>query len=82
MLQLAGGVGLGVDIRNFLQFQAALQRQGVVQIAADEEDLLMARQLPSRGLYLRGVGEDMGHLGGQGLDALHHSGVGVEVHGA
>ena len=35
VLQLAGGVGLGVDIADLLELQAPLQRQGVVQIAAE-----------------------------------------------
>ena len=41
VLQLAGGVGLGVDVGDLLQLQAALQRQGVVQVPPDEEHILL-----------------------------------------
>ena len=40
MLHLAGGEGLRVDIADLLEFQAALQRNGVVKAAADEEGVL------------------------------------------
>ena len=58
VLQLAGGVGLGVDVGDLLELQASLQRQGVVQIAADKEDLLVSRQLLGGGADIRRIGED------------------------
>ncbi len=40
MLQLAGGVGLGVDVGDLFELEGALQGHGVVQAAPQEEDVL------------------------------------------
>ena len=82
MLQLAGGIRLGVDIADLLELQASLQAQGIVQVPADEEHVV-----PS--------GEILGHLPdpvrlGQHLlqlfrkiqDIPDHGGVCLVVHGA
>ena len=49
MLHLAGGVAFGVDVGDFLQLQRAFQRDGEVNAAAEEEEILHplvdARQL-------------------------------------
>ena len=82
VLQLAGGIGLRVDVGDLLELQAALQRQGVVQIAADEEDLVVTGQLPGGGTDVRRVGQYFLHLGGQRLDAPHHGAVRLQIHGA
>lgn len=49
VLQLAGGIRLGVDIADLLELQASLQAQGIVQVPADEE-------------YVVPSGEILGHL--------------------
>ena len=41
MLQFAGGIGLGVDVGDLLELQAALQAGGAVQIAADVEHVVV-----------------------------------------
>ena len=82
MLQLTGGIRLGVDIADLLELQASLQAQGIVQVPADEEHVV-----PS--------GEILGHLPdpvrlGQHLlqlfrkiqDIPDHGGVCLVVHGA
>ncbi len=45
MLQLSGGVGLGVNIAYLLCLQAALKTDGIVESAAHEEDVLRAGEL-------------------------------------
>ena len=40
MLQFPRGVGLGVDVGNFLQLQASFQAHGVVHAPADEEHVM------------------------------------------
>ena len=40
MLQLAGGVSLGMDVADLLHLQAALQADGVIHTPADEEHIL------------------------------------------
>ena len=43
VLQLTGGVCLGVDIADLLELQRALQAHGVIQIPADEENGIMIK---------------------------------------
>ena len=82
VLQFAGGIRLGVDIGNFLQLQAALQRQGVVQVPSNEKHLIVSGQLSGGGLNVPGVGENFLHLMGERLNALHHGGIGFQIDGA
>ena len=82
MLQLAGGIRLGVDIGDLLQLQTALQRQGVVQIPPDEKHLIVPGQLPGGGLNGSGVSQNFLHLLGKRLNALHHGGIGLQIDGA
>ena len=42
MLQLPGGVGLRVEVGDLLELQGALHAGGVVQVAADEEQVIVA----------------------------------------
>ena len=58
VLQLAGGIRLGVDIADLLQLQGAFQAHGVVQIPADEED----------GIVVEVPGGEILHI----LDACQH----------
>ena len=53
MLELAGGVGLGVDIADLLQLQGAFERDRIVHAAAEEERVLLARELLAPGDDLR-----------------------------
>jgi hypothetical protein len=48
VLELAGRVGLGVDVADLLELERAFQRDRVVQPAAQEERVLLARSLRSR----------------------------------
>ena len=45
MLQLAGRIGLGVDVADLLQLQRALERDRVMQPAAEKQRVLLAREL-------------------------------------
>ena len=42
VLHLAGGVALGVDVADLLELERALHRDGVLQAAAEEEEVLRA----------------------------------------
>ena len=42
VLELAGRIGLGVDVRDLLELQRAFQRDRVVQAAAEEQRVLLA----------------------------------------
>ena len=39
MLDLAGGVAFGVDVGDLLEFERALEGDGVVDAAAEEEEV-------------------------------------------
>ena len=45
MLELAGGVGLGVDVGDLLELQRAFLRHRIVQAAAQEQRVLLAREV-------------------------------------
>ncbi len=45
MLELAAGVGLGVDIGDFLELQRGLERRGIVHVAADKVHILGVKVL-------------------------------------
>jgi hypothetical protein len=44
VLELARGVGLGVDVRDLLQLQRALERDRIVQPAPEEQRVLLLRE--------------------------------------
>ena len=50
VLELAGGVGLGMDVADLLELERALEAERVVEVAADEEDALVVEVL--RGVLL------------------------------
>ena len=52
MLELARGVGLGVNVGNFLEFEGSLQRRGVIDIAADEVHVARVEILGSKELNI------------------------------
>ena len=76
MLQLAGGIGLGVYVADLLQLQAAFQGQGIVQIAADEEHILLIGTFLCQRVNGFGVLEDFLHLLRQLLHITHHGRIG------
>ncbi|MNP70687.1 hypothetical protein D3C76_1669520 [compost metagenome] len=41
MLQLTSRISLGVNVGNFLQLQRAFESNGIIDTAADEEQVLM-----------------------------------------
>ena len=47
MLQLAGGVCLGVDVADLLELERALESERIVEVAADEEDRIVVEILGS-----------------------------------
>ena len=55
VLELTGGVGLGVDVSDLLELQAPLQAGGAVQVPADEEHVPVVE-------ILGGVVLDGGHI--------------------
>ena len=82
VLELTGGVGLGVDIGDLLELQGALQAQGIVHIATDEEDAIVVEILAGVVLNVVLVGEDLLHLGRQQQHLLQHGVVLLLRHGA
>ena len=45
MLQLTGCVGFGVDVGDLLQLQRRFQANGIVEVAADEENGVVVEEL-------------------------------------
>ena len=67
MLELARGVGLGVDVGDLLELERALEAQGVVEIPADVEHGVVIEIDGRVVLDLLAVGEHALHLLRQGL---------------
>ena len=44
VLQFAAGIALGVQVRQFLQFQSTFERRRKTDVAADEEEVVRAHQ--------------------------------------
>jgi hypothetical protein len=53
VLEFTGRVGLGVDVADLLELERTFQRNGVVQAAAQEEGVLLARKVFAPGDDLR-----------------------------
>ena len=70
VLQLAGGIGLGVDIGDLLQLQGALQPQGVVQVPANVEHRVVVEVLGGEILDMFPIRQHLLHLAGQQLHLL------------
>ena len=58
VLQLTGGVGLGVEVGDLLQLQRTLHAGSIVQVAADEEDRVAVEGAGGEGLDGLGVLQD------------------------
>ena len=67
MLHFPGGECLGVDVADFLKFQAALQRHGIIQPAPDEKGVLGAGVLAGKPLDAFLVCQGLGNFIGQGF---------------
>ena len=57
VLELAGRIGFSVDVADFLELEAAFQREGVVEAAPDEEAALGVDEAAGEVLYLLTVGQ-------------------------
>ena len=53
VFQLAGRIGLGVNVGNLLEFEGALQGDGIVEPPSQEEGMLLLREAPRPDLDLR-----------------------------
>ena len=82
MLQLPGGVGLRVDVGDLLQLQGALHADGVVHVAADEEDGGVVEVEGGEVLDVRPVGQDLLHLVRNGLQLRQDGAVFLPGQGA
>ena len=71
MLELARGVGLGVDIGYLLELQRALEPHGVVEVAADEEHGIVIEVVRREVLYVLDVLKHLLHLAGKAQDLLY-----------
>ena len=49
VLHFAGGIALGVNVGNFLELQRAFERDGVVDAAAEIQEIGVAEKLPRQG---------------------------------
>ena len=81
VLELAGGVGLGVDIADLLELQGALQAHGVVQVPADEEDGVVIEVSGGKIGDVLGVIQELLHQVRQGLDLGDDGVVLLGIHG-
>ena len=75
VLHLARSESLRVDIADFLELQAAFQRHGVIQPAADEESVLCGSILGSKPLDALIIRQRLGDLIRQDLQLGHQLGV-------
>ena len=82
VLQLAGGVGLGVDVADLLELERALEAERVVEVAADEEDALVVEVLRGVLLNVLAMAERFLHLVGQERKLTHRVGVFLLLHRA
>ena len=81
VLQLAGGIGLGVDVRDLLELQGALQTQSVVHVPTDEEHGIVVEILGCVVLDLLLLFQHLLHLGGQHQQLLHRAVIPLPRHG-
>ena len=81
VLELAGGVGLGVDIADLLELQGALQAHGIVQVPADEEDGVVVEVPGGKIGDVLGVIQELLHQVRQGLDLGDDGVVLLRIHG-
>jgi hypothetical protein len=65
VFHLAGGVSFGVDVGDLLELERALQRNGEVDAAAQEEEILGAEQEPDQLVIDGGVREHLLQFLGQ-----------------
>ena len=72
MLHLGGGIALGVDVGDFLQFQGALERHGKVVAAPQVEDVLRAHHPLGDVLHLGRLREHALHQLRQATERPHH----------
>jgi hypothetical protein len=68
VLEFAGGIGLGVDVGDFLELEGALPGDGVLVAAAQEEGVMFVRELLG----------DEGHAGVQGQKVAGPAGQGAQ----
>ena len=54
MLHFAGGIAFGVDVGNLLQLKRAFERDGVVDAAAEIEEIGLTEELPGELLVKSG----------------------------
>ena len=73
VLELARGVGLGVDVGDLLELQGALHAERVIQIPADEEDGIVVEVLRGVILDLLAVRQDLLDLRGQRGDGARQA---------
>ena len=62
VLHLAGGIALGVDVRNLLQLERALERDGVVGAAPEEKEVAHVLVLAGQCLQVAALFERLAHL--------------------
>ena len=82
VLQLAGRVGLRVDVRDLLELEGALHADGVVDVAADEEDRGVVEVEGGEILDVRPVVQNLLQLGGDQQQLGHNAVVLRLVQGA
>ena len=70
VLQLSGGVGLRVDVADFLQLQGTLQTHGVIQVSSNEENAVVVEETGGEILRVLEILQVPPHLLRQGLE-LH-----------
>ena len=82
VLELARGIRLGVDVRDFLQLERALERHGVVDAAAEEERVLALRETLRPRLDLRLEVQRVLDAAGHEAQLLDGVGLGLRRRGA
>lgn len=65
VFHFAGGVGFGVNVRNFLEFKRAFEGDGVEEISAEEEERVCAEEFLCGGADVVCMGKDVVHEFGQ-----------------
>ena len=73
MLHLTGGVAFGVDVRNFLQLQSAFESDGIVNPAAEIEEIRVAEKLSAELFEFRIALENAFDLVRDARQLLHQS---------
>ncbi len=82
VLHFSGGIAFGVNVGNFLQLERAFERDGIVNAASQEQEVLRARILLGQVFTFFFAGQQMFELAGNAREFLDRFFGLIGAHGA